>query len=154
MIHSVKHFFVSILFFFGIVFIFAPVPARADGLIPCGKSSGSEAEMAPCTVCHVIVGGSGLIQWGLGIMTVIAITVIFAMAVLYVVSAGNQGLMQTAKGGITAALIGFSVMLLAWLIVNVILLLLVDTSKEPFAGLIKTGAFTFSCDVNSRGNIK
>jgi len=141
-----------LLFFitFSVGFSSLPVTASA-ALVPCGRNSGTEAEKAPCTVCHIVVGGKGIIDWGLGIMTVIAITVLFAMAVLYVISAGNDGLMGTAKGGIKAALIGFAIMLSAWLIVNIVLTVLVDTTdaEKPFKDLIKTGAFTFTCDAKS-----
>lgn len=152
----VKSFVITLFFlgFLGALFPIAPVPVEAAGLVPCGKSSGDASETAPCTVCHIIVGGNGLITWGLRIMTIIAITVLFAMAVLYVVSAGDQGLMQTAKGGIWAALIGFGVMLAAWLIVNIVLTILVDTNdaNKPLGGLINNGAFQFSCDVSSNAN--
>ncbi len=149
-----KRFLIILLFFFSVSLIVVPDRTEAAGLVPCGKSSGTSAETAPCTVCHIIVGGNSFITWGLGIMTVIAITVLFAMAVLYVTSAGNPGMMQTAKGGIMAALIGFGVMLSAWLIVNVILTILVDTSdmSKPLGGLIKGGTFEFSCDVSSNAN--
>ncbi len=84
-------------------------------------------------------------------MGVIAITVLFAMAVLYVVSAGDESMMKTAKGGIWAALIGFAIMLSAWLIVNTVLSILVDTTdnSKPLFGLVQAGKFTFSCDTSS-----
>lgn len=136
----------------------APMRAEAAGLVPCGQTTNDPAtdinESAPCTICHIVVGGNGLIKWGLGIMTVVAITVIFAMAVLYVVSAGDEGMMKTAKSGITAALIGFAIMLSAWLIVNIVLTVLADTTTpgKPLAGLISNGAFNFSCDTASKAN--
>ena len=87
-------------------------------------------------------------------MTVIALTVILAMGVLYIVSAGNQGLMQRAKGGLLAALIGFAIMLSAWLIVNIVLTVLVDTSKGAFVELTSApGVFTFTCDRGSNVNV-
>lgn len=130
-------------------FALAPSAVQAQSLVPCGRNDGSPAEKAPCTVCHIIVGGNGVIQWGLKIMSIIAIVVIFAMGILYIVSAGDQGLMQKAKGGIVAALIGFAIMLAAWLIVNIVLTVLVDKSKEPFLGLVQKGTFNFSCDTSS-----
>jgi hypothetical protein len=98
-----------------------------------------------------VIGGQGLIQWGLNIMTVIGITVLFAMAVLYVISAGNEGMISIAKGGIKAALIGFAVMLSAWLIVNIILTVLVNNAdnSKPLGGLVKNSTFQFSCDATS-----
>ena len=105
-------------------------------------------------MCHVVLGGKGLITWGLSIMTVIAITIAFAMAALYVISAGDPGMMQTAKSGIFAALIGFSVMLSAWLIVNIVLTILVDPNdtNKPLGGLVQNGTFQFSCDISSNVN--
>ena len=85
-------------------------------------------------------------------MTVIALTVIFAMGVLYIISTGDQSMMQTAKGGITASLIGFAIMLSAWLIVNIVLTVLGENAKRPFDGLVKNGAFNFSCVIGS--NVK
>jgi hypothetical protein len=142
----VKYFFLTLFFFFILSLSTYPINANAAGLIPCGKSSGDPGEMAPCTVCHIVIAGNGLITWGLGIMTVIAI------AVLYVVSAGNTGMMQTAKGGMVAALIGFSVMLSAWLIVNTVLTVLVNNSSGPLAGMVQNGVFKFSCDQSSNAN--
>ncbi|MDD2766961.1 MAG: hypothetical protein PHH40_04380 [Candidatus Moranbacteria bacterium] len=136
-------FFLSI-FFFSFFLTFAPISASA-ALIPCGRNSGTAAEMAPCTICHIIVGGSGIITWGLSIMTVIAIVVIVAMAILYIVSAGDEGMMSTAKGGIKAAFIGFAVMLSAWLIVMTVLR--VTSANVPGLGISARG-FTFSCDTS------
>lgn len=146
-----KSFLIGSVFFFGVVLFSTPIPVRAEGFITCGKSSGPASEQVPCTVCHIIVAGNNLMKWGLGVMTVVAITVMFAMAVLYVVSAGNPGMMQQAKGGIFAALIGFGVMLSAWLIVNTVLTILVDNADDtkPLGGLVRNGAFEFSCDQSS-----
>ncbi|MBP9728275.1 MAG: hypothetical protein KBD27_02760 [Candidatus Moranbacteria bacterium] len=151
-----KSFFFQIVFALGIFFCAVPLPVEGAGLIPCGLTNDDPAtaamdESRPCTVCHVIVGGNSLIKWGVGIMGVIAITVLFAMAVLYVVSAGDEGMIRTAKGGIWAVLIGFAVMLSAWLIVNTVLSILVDTAdaSKPLGGLVQQGKFTFSCDTSS-----
>jgi len=69
------------------------------------------------------------------------------MAILYIVSIGNEGMMSTAKGGIKAALVGFAVMLSAWLIVNVVLTLLVN--NDFLDGIKQGSAFTFTCDTAS-----
>ncbi|MFZ2187183.1 MAG: hypothetical protein WAV46_00945, partial [Candidatus Moraniibacteriota bacterium] len=90
----VASFFLSGLFFFSLVFTALPLPASAAGLVPCGRTSGTAAEMAPCTLCHIIIGGKGVIDWGLKIMTVTAIAVIVAMAIFYIVSTGDEGMMS------------------------------------------------------------
>jgi len=156
----VKHTLVAIIFLFGIGLTLLPVSAQAASLVPCGRTADDTTtaginESKPCTLCHIVIGANGVIQWGMNIMTVIAITVIFAMGVLYIVSAGNEGMMQTAKKGMWAALIGFTIMLLAWLIVNIVITVLADTtsSEKPFKNLtIMPGVFNFSCDASSNVN--
>lgn len=155
-----KRSLVTFLILSGVALVMLPIPADAAGLVPCGRSEDDPStplpldERLPCTMCHVVLGGKGLITWGLSIMTVIAITIAFAMAALYVISAGDPGMMQTAKSGIFAALIGFSVMLSAWLIVNIVLTILVDPNdtNKPLGGLVQNGTFQFSCDISSNVN--
>ncbi len=137
---------------FSLASAFAPLSAQA-ALIPCGRS-GADAtadEQKPCTICHLVIGGKGIIDWGLKVMTFAAIAVIVAMGILYIVSTGDEGMMQTAKGGLKAALIGFAVMLAAWLIVNTTLRIL--TAKVPGLGITASG-FTFSCDTSSSAGSK
>lgn len=135
---------------FSFVSIALPLPATAAGLVPCGRSADDPAttvdESKPCTVCHLIIGGKGVIDYGLQIMTFVAIAVIVAMAIFYIVSTGDEGMMQTAKSGIKAALIGFAVMLGAWLIVNTTLRIF--SATVPGLGITSSG-FSFSCDSSS-----
>ena len=126
----------------------SPVQAA---LVPCGLSQDDPTtpiyEDDPCTVCHVVIGGKGIIDYALQIMTFVAIAVIVAMAILYIVSAGNEQRIQLAKTGLKASLVGFAVILGAWLIVNLILGVLTNGTVP---GLEKSdGAFTFTCDPNS-----
>jgi len=132
------------------VTVVACLPSPVDAaLVPCGRSSGTAAEMAPCTVCHIIVGAKTVIDWGMGIMTYVALAVIVAMAIMYIVSAGDQTMMGRAKEGIKASLVGFAIMLLAWLMVNVTINLLSATID----GLtVSSSGFTFSCDTSSNAS--
>ena len=150
MAQRLGRFFFLGFFVFSSTLTFLPLPAHA-ALVPCGRSTGTAAEMAPCTVCHLVLGGKGLIDWGLRVMTYIAIAVIVAMAILYIVSTGDEGLMGTAKGGIKAAFIGFIIMLGAWLIVNTILTLF--GAKIVGSGFTRAAnSFNFSC--NTVSNVK
>lgn len=156
---TARFFFLGIFFFSFFVTAALPLSVSA-AIVPCGRS-GADAtadEKKPCTICHLVVGGNRIIEWGLKVMTFVGLAVIVAMAILYIVSTGNEGMMKTAKGGITAALAGFAIMLAAWLIVNVTLNILAvkDTHPEqdtkennPLFGLRKNGAFSFTCDTTS-----
>lgn len=154
-ITTMKHIVFAGVLIFSLALSFFPNTVSAAGLVPCGRSVNDPAtttdETVPCTLCHIVLGADGVIKWFMSIMTIIAVTVIFAMGVLYIVSTGDQGMMETAKEGIKAALVGFTVMLLAWLTVNIILTVLVDKAspEKPFLGLMKTNTFEFSCDAKS-----
>jgi Transglycosylase SLT domain len=142
-----QYFFLGLFLFSFFVSVFSPLPANAV-IVPCGRT-GADAtaeEKKPCTICHLVVGGNRIIEWGLKVMTFVGLAVIVAMAIFYIVSTGNEGMMKTAKGGITAALAGFAIMLAAWLIVNTTLRILTAT----IPGLVvSSGGFSFTCDTTS-----
>ncbi len=140
-------FFLFSSFLFSFFLSVLPIPAEA-ALVVCGRSTGTAEEKAPCTICHLIVGGKGVIDYGLGLMTFAAMAIMVAMAIFYIVSAGDEGMMSTAKSGIKAALIGMVVMLTAWLMVSVVLGLL--AKNGTVAGLTNAGGvFKVDCDTTS-----
>ncbi len=124
---------ISLLLFFSLFTIFTSVlwalPAAEvqAGIIPCGLTKDDPAldgdQTVKCTLCHLVVGVNNIIILLRNIMTALAIVVIVAMAFVYITSAGDEGRMRFAKEGITAALIGFAIILLAWLAVNFVLTL-------------------------------
>ena len=122
---------------FAAVVAMAPLSAEA-ALVNCG----TRTNPTPCTVCHLVQGGVSVMDWGLTIMSAIGVVVIVAMAILYIVSAGNEGLMGTAKAGIKAALIGFAVMLSAWLIVHTTLRIFGANNLTGYQ--VGSNAFSFS----------
>ena len=140
-------------FFIFSFFASVSLPFSASAaLVPCGRNDDAAIdETKPCTFCHLIVGGHNIIQYGLKIMTFVAIAVLVAMAIFYIVSIGNEGMMRAAKSGITAALAGFAIMLGAWLIINTTLrIMAVDEGAEkPLAGLRQVSMFRFTCDTTS-----
>jgi hypothetical protein len=94
-------------------------PSPADvggGLVPCGNGPNN-----PCTLCHFVVGFQNLINFMLKLVVTVGFVGIFASGVLYIISAGDEKLMGSAKSALSASLIGFAIVLGAWLIVNVTL---------------------------------
>jgi len=85
------------------------------GLVPCGGPDN------PCTLCHFVIGFQNLINFMLDLAVVVGLVGIFASGVLYILSAGDEKMMGSAKSALTATLIGFAIVLGAWLIVNVVL---------------------------------
>lgn len=88
------------------------------GIVPCGRNSGDNGETQVCTLCHLVLGIQRIIQYGLYIVIAFAFAGIFIAGVMYTISSGNDGMMTQAKGFLSASLIGFAVVLGAWLIVN------------------------------------
>lgn len=142
--------FLSTLIFQLSFFVPSSHTLQAASLVPCGASVDDKTtpinEMAPCTLCHLLFGIQNIITWMRNVMTAIAIAVIVGMGILYIVSAGNDSLMGYAKTGITAALIGFAVILCAWLIVSAIFNLKIFNTT---AGLVRSNWNTFSCNLTS-----
>lgn len=115
-------------------------------LVPCGKTSGTTKEMKPCTLCHLIVGIDRIIDWGFKILTFVAIAALVAAGIIYIISAGNEKLMETAKNFAKYTLAGFAIVLGAWLIVNYTMILL---SKESDLGIGIISWSEFNCETDS-----
>lgn len=103
-----------VFFFAFLLFLFVPVlHSSAAGLVPCGLKGGT-----PCTLCHLIVGIKNIVDWLIKIAVTAALTGITISGVMYVISTGDPGMMQTAKNFLKACIIGFILTLGAWLIVS------------------------------------
>ncbi len=138
----------KIVFLFAVVIapvLFVPIPASA-GLVPCGTAEHPEA----CTLCHILVGGQGIITWGMGIMVIVGLALIMIAGVVYIISVGDNGRMTTAKGIIEKAIGGLALILCGWLIVNTIIGLLARDNMG--IGVQKTNWYTFTCDSSSSAN--
>ena len=152
MTHTAKFLFTS-LFLALAAFSVLPYPADAiigvnEGLVSCGKS-GSGIGNA-CHLCDLVSGVKTLIDYMRTIMVFISLAVITAMGVLYIVSAGNDGMITMAKSGIKASLIGLAIILSAWLIVNTVIFSVFGAKSDlgVKASFSITGGFSFNCDAN------
>ncbi|MFA6184207.1 MAG: pilin [Parcubacteria group bacterium] len=123
-----KIFFLLALFFLTFAFQIQAADTNT-GLVPCGLDS---TYANRCTLCHLIVGIRDIIDWGKTILIVVALVAIVAGAIMYIVSAGNNTLMEAAKNVIKQALWGVVIVLGAWVIVNTALWLI--TSKLNDSG--------------------
>jgi hypothetical protein len=127
--------------FFAICFAMFPSKAEAAGLVPCGTAT------SPCTLCHLIIGIKGLIDWGFAILVTASLVAVAIAGVMYTVSSGSEQMMGTAKSFLKSALIGFAIVLAAWLLVNTTMWLL---SIKTDLGIGKTSGWAkFTCDTSS-----
>lgn len=134
-----------------------PVPTWT-GVVPCGRNSNDaktpEDESAPCTLCHLIVGFQRLVQYGMYMVVTLALVGIFCAGVMYIVSTGDENMMTQAKGFLKVSLIGFSVVIGAWLIVNVTMWVLGAREASDEGGVLGLGINVvswnkFTCDTTS-----
>ncbi len=121
----------------------------ASGLVPCGLGAND-----PCTLCHLIVGTKGLIDWGMGILITLSLAAISIAGVMYIISSGDPSFTKKAKSFVSSVVIGFALMLGAWLIVNVTLWIF--SAKEGTSGsgkynlgLSSENWYTFTCSTVS-----
>jgi hypothetical protein len=112
--------FLSLAFSF--VIIFASVAfVDAQGLVPC---SGPD-----CQACHFVELGQNIITWFISIMASI-IALVFAIGGFKMLtSAGDTGAVSDAKSMMTNSVIGFVILLSAWLIVNTIMVNIVPSGQ-------------------------
>lgn len=117
-----------------------------SGLIPCGNAS------IPCTLCHFITGIANLITTIRDVMFFIGLAVITAMAIVYIVSGGDQKLMTLAKDGIKYTLIGILFILFAWFIVETVMFNVLNARNDLGVGAQFRGVdgYQFNCDATSR----
>ncbi len=107
-----KYLFILVLF----INLIFPVSVSAAGLVPCGGPSEPS-----CGTCEVIAMGNTLITSLIGVLFVVfAIIVVYAGMGL-VTSGGNPAAKTAAKSKLTNALIGFIIVLAAWLLVDTIM---------------------------------
>lgn len=123
----------NFLAFYAAAFIFLlPSFSEAAGLIPCGNPGEN-----PCTLCDFFQMFYVLMKWGMSILFILAGVGIFISGIIYIISAGDPGMMTKAKGYLTMCIIGVVIVLCAWLIVNTVMWVLGGTM---------TGAwFTLKC---------
>jgi hypothetical protein len=123
-----------------------PTPSSQNGgLVPCGGQND------PCTLCHFIIGFQNLINYGLWIVIAMAFVAIFFAGVTYIVSTGDESLMNKAKGFLKSSLIGFLLVAGAWMIVNTTLRVISQSDNYNILNIQGSSAnwYTFTCSTAS-----
>lgn len=90
-----------------------PASAGAAGLVPCGG-----ATEAPCTTCDVVVLTNNVVAWLVMILGTIAAILIVVAGARLVTSGGNMSAKEQAKSSMTNLIIGYLIVLSAWLVLD------------------------------------
>jgi len=103
------------------IFLLLPMIAFAAGLVPCG---GVDEPM--CQSCHVLELINIVVNWLIAILTTVTALLIAYAGLRLVVSVGDVSAMTQAKTLISNCLIGFSIVLAGWLLIDLVLKSLVN----------------------------
>ncbi len=105
-------------FFLGFVLLLVsmfalPSEILAAGIVPCDGPD--------CTTCHFVDLGSNILNWLIGIMATVCAVMIVVAGFKMVTAGGNAGAVSSAKEMITNTIVGFIILLAAWLIVDTVM---------------------------------
>jgi hypothetical protein len=105
-----------------------PIPITTGGLVPCGRDWDNPDtllwdETDPCQLCHLIIFASVLINFLMGLIIPISILVLIIAGLIYIKTSGDVSLITAAKQNVDKILYGFTIVFVAWVIVNVIMIL-------------------------------
>ena len=97
------------------------------GLVPCGRGCNDpctkECECCPCTLCHLFVLFKKIVDFlTINIIFPLAVLMIVIGGVMFLTAAGDPGRIGSAKKILTATVIGILIILIAWLIVDTIIM--------------------------------
>ena len=123
---TLVHFFVFLLLVLPTVSF-----AQDEGLVPCGGEGDPE-----CQACHVVQLAQNILTWVINIMASIIALIFVIGGIKMVMSAGDTGAVKQARKMITNSVIGFIILLTAWLIMDTVLKTFVneDALKEGGMG--------------------
>lgn len=111
-----KQFLIFIIILF--VLLFSAQFTLAQGLVPCGGP-----DQAACTVCDFFGLIYNVVEFVIFTLAPILVVLMITIGGFFILtSRGNPGQFSKGKNIIYWALIGYSVILLAWIIVNTILM--------------------------------
>ena len=97
-----------------------------SGLVSCTGATGNN----PCDFCDFITMVNNIVLWLFGVLASIAVLGLVIAGIRLVISAGNPAAMTAAKEMFSNIIIGFVIVLSAWLIVDTVIKTLVGENSE------------------------
>lgn len=120
-----KKILIPVFIFMLVVFAAPTVFAGDTGIAQLSGCTGLD-----CSACNVVSIANGLITWLIGILFVVFALLLAIAGVRMVTSGGNHHALDEAKSSFMNAIIGFIIILSAWLIVDTIMRGLVGRPGE------------------------
>lgn len=132
-----------ITIFLVMLFLFLPIFSQAAGLVPCGGPGESQ-----CSFCYFLIMLKNIMAFGSGLFISLSIIMIVISGITSIVSFGGVNFLTRAKSALKACIKGMIIVLLAWLIINSILLAL---SAKTDLGIGRPNWYTFDCNAGLSG---
>ena len=108
--------------------IFPSVTLAQGGLVPCNGPD--------CTTCHAVQLANNVVNFLITILSVLAVIVMVYAGFKMVISGGNTEAWEDAKKKFFNVIIGFIIVLAAWLIVDTILEVLTDQGLDAWGSVL------------------
>ncbi|MDD5463689.1 MAG: hypothetical protein PHP62_00965 [Candidatus Moranbacteria bacterium] len=132
-----KSFFISLAVVSVVGTMLVGVDNANAAIITCGRGQDM------CTLCDLIAGMNTIIQYLMKLSIGVALLAMAIGGVMYVISAGDKGLADKAKGAITNAVVGFAIIFAGWLIINTTINYI---GTKPGMGIGVTSWGNFECN--------
>jgi hypothetical protein len=125
-----KSLFIAVLLATLLFSMSAPYLASARGLVPCGgyKDASGVTREAPCTFTDIFVLIAEATDWLIGMAGVYAVFKIIDGGFWLVVSMGNEETITQRKEEVTDAVLGFVLVMLAFMLVNTVVNFMITRS--------------------------
>ncbi len=95
---------------------FAPLSVHAFSLVPCGSSEYPE----PCQLKHLIILITRVINYLITVAAIVAMYYILLAGFNLITSVGNAEKIEKARKGLSNAIVGFGIIVLAFVFVNLL----------------------------------
>jgi len=105
---------------FSLLLTFSPLFAQARGLVPCGGYKADGTSEPACTVNDVFYLAARVTNWLIMLAGVYAVFQIIRAGLFMVISQGNEESIKKYRGLLANAIIGFVIVMLAFVMVNTV----------------------------------
>lgn len=100
---------------------FVPQSVEAQGWFQAAGCSGPD-----CQLCNLVNVGNEIIKWLIGVLFVVFAVIMVVAGFKLVMSGGNPAAKQAAKNHFINAIVGFIIVLAAWIIIDTLMRALLD----------------------------
>lgn len=104
-----------------------PLPASAFSLVPCGSSEYPE----PCQLRHLVILVIRLINYLISVAAIVAMYQILFSGWTAITAMGNTEKIEKAKATISNAVVGFAMIVLAFVLVNLLVNVILGDKDAP-----------------------